>query len=344
MTEKTARGDESRPSPVIAPGDLEHMAALILAAGLNILPSATRAKVIYRLSRAAGTIWHKMNRTAVRRVRHHLEFLFDCKETDTQLEYLVRNQLTLSSWNALIANLLPSLREQHLASLCRIEDLHYVDDVRQRNEVVLLLGFHYGVYGYVIAASLVAQGYPAHLVGYGGNRFGPSGTSYFYRKLYQNRVKRLRQRIQVINIRPGEELQPELNRILEQKHSIVYLLADQYFVVPPGQASSSYLVPLRFIGRTVYLDITGVQLAKRMGAQPFTAIPVQEGQRQRVSIQPMEWAGSGTSAVDIAKDLQVYLARLEQHLLENPALWRDLRRPDLLARMGVFDGKEVVNG
>jgi lauroyl/myristoyl acyltransferase len=327
---------EGSRSPLIVPGDVEHIAALAMAAGLNVLPSALRTSFIHQLSQAIGTIWHKMNRATVRRVRHHLQCLFNYQEADPRLESLVRDQLVLTSWNALIINLLPSLHDKHLTNLLRIEGMHHLDKLRKEDKVVLLLGAHYGAYGYAVAAALSLHGYPAWLVGYGGTRSEPPGTSYLYRKLYWPRVQRLNRRIRMTTIDPGNKSQPELVKILERKTDIVYLLADQYFVVRPGQDHSSGLVPLHLLDRTVYLDVSGVQLAKQMGAQPLTAIAVRDGYRQRVVIEPLEWASSGTATGDIARDLQVYLTRLEQHLLEYPALWRDLRRSDLLSRLGVF--------
>jgi lauroyl/myristoyl acyltransferase len=338
MTEEATLNKKSRP-PLITPGDLEHAAALVLATGLNLLPAALRARVIHQLSRMVGTIWYRTNRGTVRRVRHHLQILFNDKGANAALESLVRDQLILAAWNALMTNLLPSLRDEHLAHLLQIEGLHYVDEMRRQNEPILLLGFHYGAYGYAIAATLTAQGYPTWLFGYGDAHSSPPGTSHLYRKLYWPRVQRLQQRVRMTTVEPGKKTQPELARILAGKDSIAYLLADQYFVVGPGQKPPSHLAPLRLLNCTVYLDMSGVQLAKQMGAQPLTAVPVRDG---RVLIEPLEWVSNGTATTDIARDLQLYLARLEQRLVEYPALWRDLRRQDLLARMGIFEGEGAI--
>jgi hypothetical protein len=143
------------------------------------------------------------------------------------------------------------------------------------------------------------------------------------------------------SVDPGKKAQPELARVLKQKTEIVYLLADQYFIVRPGQNHPLHLTPLRLSGHTVYLDVSGIQLAKQMHARPLTVIPVQDGYRQRVLIEPMEWTNDGTDAANIAQDLQIYLTRLEQRLQEHPALWRDLRRSDLLPRMGIFGRTEL---
>ncbi len=70
-----AESNERPRSPWIALGDLEHVAALVLATGLNLLPAVMRARVIHQLSRIVGTIWYKTNRGTVSRVRHHLQGL-----------------------------------------------------------------------------------------------------------------------------------------------------------------------------------------------------------------------------------------------------------------------------
>jgi lauroyl/myristoyl acyltransferase len=298
---------------------------------------------MYQLSQVLGTIWYRMNRGAVRRVRHHLQYLFGYGQADATLESLVRNQLVLSTWNAMIINLLPSLRDEHLASLLQVQGLHYIDENRRQGGALVLLGAHYGAYGYAVAACLSAHGHSIWLVGYGDSHSPRPGTSRLYRKLYWPRVQRLTQRIKTITINPAQEWQSRLRPVLEQKDGIVYLLPDQYFVVPPGQDRPAHLVPLRFLGHTVYLDIQGVQLVKEMGAQPLMAIPVRDGYRQRILIEPIEWASAGLASTDIVNDLQIYLTRLEQHLVKYPALWRDLRRVDLLPRMGVFES-QTANG
>jgi lauroyl/myristoyl acyltransferase len=309
-----------------------------MAAGLSALPAAMRARVIHQLSQTLGAIWHGTDRGAVRRVRHNLQVLFGYQASPT-LESLVRDQLVLSIWNAFIANLLPSLRDEHLATLCQIEGLHYVEEIQRQNKAVLLLGFHYGAYGYAIAATLSARGYPTRLAAYGAAQVEPRGTSYLYRKLYLPRLTWVNRWVKTVAINPGQKSQPELRKILEHKSDIVYLMADQYFVISPGQDYPPHLVPLRLLNHTVYLDTTGIQLAKRMGCQPLTAIPVKNGHRPRVVIEPMEWAGDGTTRADIAQDLQIYLTRLEQPLLDYPALWRELRRAELLPRLGIFESQ-----
>lgn len=329
------------PTPqLVARGDLEYTAALAVAAGLGVLPPTMRIAVIHRVSQFLGTVLYKTNRDTVRRVRYHLRCLFGFERTDKTLESLVRNQLILTTWNAIILNLLPSHREDQWTQLLQFEGLSNLAESWRRREVVLLLGYHYGAYGFAIAATLSARGLPVCLVGYGDSRAPRPGTSYLYQKLYWPRVQRLLQRVRVVTVDPGRSSQPVLSEILEHKKEIILLLADQYFAVPPGQEHPTHLVPLRLLGHTVYLDITGIELAKKAGARPLTAIPRWNGAGQSVVVEPMKWASGGTATGDIAEDLQTYLNRLEQHLLVYPAMWRDLRRLDLLSRMGVVETEQ----
>lgn len=314
------------------------MAALALGSAIRILPPGTQCRVLHRLSRTAGAIWHMTNGASVRRVRRHLQLLF-AEQAGRRLESLVQDQLALASLNTLIISLLPSLEDEHVTQLLQIGGLRYLDELQSRDEAILLLGGHYGTYGYAIAAALSAQRYPTCLVGYSSSHAPPPQTSRVYNKLYWPRVRKLSQRIRIATVKPGVELQPELSEILERRSDVFYLLADQYFVVRPGQEPPSHLVPLQLLQHTVYLDVTGVRLAKQVGARVLQAIPVRDGYRQRILIEPMEWTSSGTATTDIARDLQVYLAHLERRLLEYPALWRDLRRPDLLPRLGLFESE-----
>ncbi|MBN1584439.1 MAG: hypothetical protein JXA89_27285 [Anaerolineae bacterium] len=355
-----------RTPPLMVPGDIEYLAALALSTGLNILPPAVRVKAIRQMSWLAGMVLHKSNRGSVRRVRNHLRGLFDQGDDRRRdLEEMVHAQLVMSSWNALILHFLPSLRDEHMVHLVQVEGLHYLDELKKQSRPVLLLGAHYGVYGYAVAAALAARGYPTWLVGYGGSQAPPPQTSRWYNKFYWPRVQRLNERIRMIAIDPSQASQTELSRVLVDNESgmdIVYLLPDQYFV--RDQDCFPGLVPVQFLSRTVYLDVSGIQTAKRLGVSVFTAIPAsgavrgksgvpaqdagltpsKTGRGQCVLIEPMEWTSEGTLAADIAQDLQHYMSRLEQRLLAYPALWRDLRRPDLLLRMGVPESKESTDG
>jgi len=337
--ERTTADDRPRP-PLVTGGDVEYLAALGVAAALGLLPASLRAAVINWLSVTLGQVWHRLNRGSVRRVRRHAQRLFGYALDDPALEVLVRRQLTLASWNAILINLLPSLRDEHLSHLLPVEGLHYLDEARGRDQPVVLLSAHYGAYGYAVAAALSAHGYPVWLVGYGDSQSPRPGASRLYRRLYWPRVQRLAERIQLITIDRGLAWQPQLRHILEQKREVVYFLPDQYFVVPPDQSPPPNLAPFCFLSHTAHLDLTGIGLVREMDAQLLTAIPVQDGRRQRIVIEPAPWADGGSIPTDPPDVLQAYLRWLEQYVLKDPALWRDLRRADLLQRMGLFERHE----
>jgi hypothetical protein len=207
----------------------------------------------------------------------------------------------------------------------------------------LLLGAHYGVYGYAIAASLTAQGYPTWLAGYSTSLSIPTNVSRLYKKFYWPRVQRLQELVKQVTVLPGMTSQPDLDRIIEDKSDFLYLLPDQYFIVNVGEPPADYLVELTFLNRVVYLDISGMKPAKQKKTKVFTAIPSTDRRESCVEIQPMPWENSGLRPCDIQEDLQVYLSRLEQRLLENPGLWRDLRRVDLLSRFNNPGAESLIH-
>lgn len=317
------------------------MVALALGSVMKAVPPSARCSMLHRLSRVAGGMWHMTNSESVRRVREHLQLLFDEQATN-RLEPLVRDQLALASLNALLISLLPSLEGRHLSRLLPVRGLRYLDELQLRDKPILLLGAHYGIYGYAVAALLSARGYQASLVGYGGIHTSPPQTSRIYNRLYWPRVQGLRKRIHMATVNPSGELCAAMSPMLEPRAGVFYLLADQYFITRPDEHRLTHLAPVELLKKTVYLDTRVVQLAKEKGAKPLTAIPVLEEGLQVVLIEPMQWAGAGTKREDIAEDLQRYIARLEQRLLENPALWRDLRRPDLLIRFGNSGAEQLV--
>ncbi|MBN1872946.1 MAG: hypothetical protein JXA33_01845 [Anaerolineae bacterium] len=333
--------DKNNRRPWIVSGDIQRLMALALAVGLDTLPAAMCPRILWQLSHIVSKIWYVADPGTVNRIRHHLVTLFDDNKTEAMLNSWVLEQLAFSIWNTLILNLLPSLDDKNLSHLLKIDNLSYLNVLREQMSPVLLLGAHYGVYGYAVTAFLSARGYPTWLVGYSTLRNYPVQASRLYNWLYWPRVQRLEKRVKQVTVAPGEKSQPELIKILKEKTDIFYLLPDQYFIVNENQPLPAHLVSLRFLNRKVYLDISGIQPAKQMGARVFTAIPIANEQEQHITIEPMTWANPGTRAEDIGEDLQVYLSRLEQRLLENPALWRDLRRLDLVDRITSPKGDKV---
>ncbi len=325
------RAEEGRP-PLIARGDWEYVLASLLMVTLRVVPAPKRPPVIGWLSRIAGRLWYRTNHGSVRRVRRHLRRLFGDRLSAQEIEAHIPRHLSLVAWNSMMVDLLPYLDEETTRCLLPIEGLHHLDAIRRQGKAVLLMGGHFGAFAYVIAAVLHALGYPICEVGHGGRPY--PGSSRLYRRLFWPRVRSVRQRFRVIDPQEGPQ-----RALLDafRRGEVVYLLPDQYFIVEPGRSVPPHLIPLRFLGRTVYLETGGVRLAKRMGAEAVLALPVQEGNVQRVPLEPFPYATDGTRPEELARDLQAFLERLEARVRAQPFLWRDLRRPDLLARLGIFE-------
>jgi len=326
----TSHGIESRSSkpPLITLGDLEYVLASVLMFGLRLVPVSRRAGVIGWMSELMGALWHRSNMHNVCLARANLCTLFDGRWSDAEVESHVRRLLTLTAWNSMMIDLLPSLKDEHAAHLLPLEGTHHLDAALERGNGVLLLGAHLGAFAYVIAAALYARHYPVCEVGFGGRP--KPGSSLFYQRLYWPRVMGMRQHFNVIDPQDGPQ-RALLDTLREGK--ILYLLPDEYFIVEPGQSRSQYLVPVEFLGRTVHVETGGIRLAKRLGAEVFTALPVQEGDVHRVPIEPFAFPSDGTTPQDLAHDMRAFLALLEERVRAQPFLWRDLRRPDLFERL-----------
>ncbi len=75
--------------------------------------------------------------------------------------------------------------------------------------------------------------------------------------------------------------------------------------------------------------------AGRLGAGVLVVLPTKFQDTYRVSIEPIELPTAGLTPLDLAEDLRVFMGRVEQCILERPYLWRDLRRADLMLRLGM---------
>jgi len=264
----------------------------------------------------------------VRLARANIQTLFGARWSDAEIESHVRKLLTLTAWNSMMIDLLPALQDEHAAHLMPVEGTHHLDEAMARGRGVLLLGAHLGAFAYVVAAVLYARQYPVCEVGYGGRP--KPGSSLFYRRFYWPRVMGMRQHFNVIDPQNGPQ-RALLDTLREGK--ILYLLPDEYFILDQPRSHSQYLVPVELLGRTVHVETGGLRLAKRLGAEVFTALPVQEGRVQRVFIEPFAFPTSGTAPEDLAQDMRAFLTMLEARVKAQPFLWRDLRRHDLFERL-----------
>lgn len=317
---------EEKP-PLIAPGDLQFVLAVSFIIGLHILPSSMRPRFLLNLSRGLGAVWHKSNMRDGRRVRYHLQTVFPGRWTDAEIEHLIRQQLSLTVWNFMTLNLIPTLSQEQSAQLLPVDGMHHLDEARSQDKAVLLLGAHVGPYAYPIAAVLQSQGYDVYEVGHARPR---QGSSQLYRKLYWPRIQKTCQHMQIID--PLQGVQIDLLNVIRDK-KIMYLLPDQMFILPPDMERSNHLVPIDYLGHRVNLETGGLRLCKRLGTAVFTILPEFVDGRYRAKIAPFTLPTSGLKPSDLAVDLQHFMNQVAHIIEEQPFLWRDLRRSDLLERL-----------
>ena len=319
--------NESRP-PLIARGDLQFLLAVGFIWMLRLLPASLRPRFLIRLSRILGSIWHKSNMPDVQRVRAHLQQLFPDRWSPSEIETIVRKQLSLTVWNFMTLNLIPTLNQEQSARLLPVAGLHHLEALKKEGQPALLLGAHIGPYAYPIAAVLMANGLQVHEVGHARPR---QGSSWLYRKLYWPRIQATCQFMQVID--PLQGGQTELLDVL-RSGKVLFLLPDQLYVVNADEQHSRHLVEISYLGRTVHLETGGLRLCKRLKTAVFTTIPTFKNNHYQISIEPFTLPTSSLHPNDLATDLQCFMNQVAEHIEEQPFLWRDLRRADLLKRLG----------
>ncbi len=314
--------------PLVSPRDLEYVLASGLMLSLRFVPLSKRLQIIESLSHFVGRVWHLTNLNNVRRIRYNLQHLFGSTLSSTEIEQHIRGVLTLTAWNSMIVDLLPSLDDEQAKTLLPLDGLHHIAERQAQGKPILLLGAHVGVFAYAIAAVLYAHGYDLCEVGFGGQP--KVGSSLLYQKLYWPRVAAVRQRFQVFD--PHNGPQRILLDTFKRGH-IVYLLPDEYTILQPEQEPPPNLAAINFLGGIVYLETGGLRLAKRMDAEIITALPRQENGRQRIYFEPLGYATDGFTLPDLTQDLSCFMALVETRIQEQPFLWRDLRRDDLFQRL-----------
>jgi lauroyl/myristoyl acyltransferase len=117
--------------------------------------------------------------------------------------------------------------------------------------------------------------------------------------------------------------------------NVLFLLPDQLYVVPPGTPRSPHLVPIDYLGHTVNLETGGLRLCKRLETAVFTALPTFIDNQYRIKIEPFELPTTGLNPPALAADLQHFMNKVAGCIQKQPFLWRDLRRADLLPRLGI---------
>lgn len=320
---------EERPAKLVEPGDIQFILAAMVTAAMQMIPSARRPHMVMQLSERLGALWYSLNMRDVRRVRSHMRLLLGDLWVDAEIESHVRRQLSLTVWNYLILNLIPSISPKQAENLLPIDGLEHLDQAIDMHQPLLLLGAHVGPYAYPIAAMLLARHYAVREVGHAQPR---QGSSIIYRKLYWPRVSKTIEHLAVVNTLEG--MSKAVLDIL-RADQILYLLPDQFYIVDQGYPPSPHLVQVTFLRRLVNLETGGLRLAKRLGARVFTALPTYEQGMYHIHIQPLELPTDGLRPADLATDLRAFMEQVEQCIYRQPFLWRDLRRSDLLQRLGV---------
>jgi lauroyl/myristoyl acyltransferase len=318
-----------RKSPLVAAGDLQFVMASAVAAAMHLVPPAQRPQFVGRFSDRLGRLWYAANLSDVRRIRLHLRQLFGDELTDDAIEETIRRQLGLTVWNYLILNLIPTLSHAQAETLLPVDGTEHLAAARQRGQPVLLLGAHVGPYAYPVAAVLLAKGYHVREIGHAQPRVG---SSRLYQKLYWPRVSKTCEHLAVVNSLDG--MSTAVLDIL-RSGQILYLLPDQFYLADYGSKAGAQLVSVPFLNHTVQLETGGLRLAKRLGAQILTALPRFEDGLYRVVIEPLPLSTTGFAPADLAQDLQRFMDLVAHCIVAQPFLWRDLRRSDLLARLGI---------
>ncbi len=318
---------ETRP-PLIAAGDLQFILAVGFIYGLRLLHSSIRPRFLMQFSNSLGALWHKSNMQDVRRVRTHLQQLFPDRWSAKEIETIVRQQLSLTAWNFMTLNLIPTLSKEQSAQLLPVTGMESLTALRAGGRSALLLGAHIGPYAYPVAAVLMANGFHVHEVGHARPR---QGSSWLYRKLYWPRIQATCQFMQVIDPLQGGQM--ELLDVLRDG-KILFLLPDQLYVLAKNEHHSRHLVQIAYLGHTVNLETGGLRLCKRLKTAVFTALPTFTDGHYHIHIEPFKLPTIGLHPDNLATDLQLFMDQVAQRIETQPFLWRDLRRADLLARLG----------
>ncbi|MCB9422103.1 MAG: hypothetical protein H6667_20040 [Ardenticatenaceae bacterium] len=317
---------QERP-PLVAPGDLQFVLAVSFIVGLHALPASVRPRFLMQLSRMLGVAWYRSSMRDVHRVRHHLQTIFPNRWPNATVEQIIRQQLSLTVWNFMTLNLIPTLSQEQSAHLLPVAGTHHLEEARTQDKAVLLLGAHIGPYAYPIAAVLQSQGYKIHEVGHARPR---QGSSWLYRKLYWPRIQKTCQHMKVID--PLKGTQNNLLDVIYNKE-VLFLLPDQLFILPPDVTRPPQLVPIDYLGYSVNLETGGLRFCKRLETAVFTALPEFVDGRYHITIEPFSLPTTGLKPEDLATDLQQFMDKVAHIIETQPFLWRDLRRSDLLERL-----------
>jgi KDO2-lipid IV(A) lauroyltransferase len=235
----------------------------------------------------------------------------------------------MTIWNSLVIHALPALTKQQIVNLVPVDGLSCLDDHLAAGRPVLVWCYHFGVHHLIVAALLHARGYPIHVVAHALHM--PAGASVFQR-FYLRRLQRISGQFPMIDPQEGPE-----RTMLDVFRSKQCLCITPDYMIPEAQPRSAFEVPVDFLGHRACLHTGGLRLAKRFHAGVVTILSVQQDDHERrLIVEPFDLPTVGFTPVELQRDLQMCMQRLEAQVLAYPCLWWDLKRDDLLERLEVI--------
>jgi lauroyl/myristoyl acyltransferase len=295
---------------------------------MQLLPASQRVRVVNKISTFLGWLLHAVNVHSTRTMRKNLNTVLGSDRSPDVVEADLRRLLSLTVWNALMINSLPVLSREQIVDLVPIDGISCLDGYLDDGRPVLIWSYHFGVHPLIVAAILHARGYPIHAIAH--VRQTPVAASVFQR-FYLQRLERIGDQFPVIN--PREGVQREMLDVLRNKECL-YVTPDYMIPEDEIQPKSAFVVPIDFLGRRTWLQTGGLRLAKRLNAQVVTMLSTQgNGSERRLLVEPFELPTPGLKPVELQRDLQTCMRRLELHVLAHPYLWWDLKRDDLVKRL-----------
>ena len=315
---------------LVSPGDVTYVLASLFLSGMQLLPASQRVRVVNKVSALLGRLLHAANVHSTITIRNNLNTVLDSDRSPDVVEADLRRLLSLAVWNALMINSLPVLSREQIVDLVPIDGISCLDDYLDDGRPVLIWSYHFGVHPLIVAAILHARGYPIHAIAH--VRQMPVAASVFQR-CYLQRLERIGNQFPVIN--PREGVQREMLDVLRNKECL-YVTPDYMIPADEIQPKSAFVVPIDFLGRRTWLQTGGLRLAKRLKAQVVTMLSTPgdgNGDERRLLVEPFELPTPGLKPVELQRDLQMCMRRLELHVLAHPYLWWDLKRDDLAERL-----------
>jgi len=313
---------------LVSPGDLTYVLASLFLSSMQLLPPSRRVWLINGISKFLGRLLHAVNVHSTETIRQNLNTVLASGRPIDSVEADLLKLLSLIVWNALTINSLPVLPREEIANLVPIDGTSCLDGYLDDGHPVLIWSYHFGVHPLIVAAMLHARGYPLHAVTH--IRQMPVAASAFQRR-YLRRLNRISNQFPVID--PREGVKRDMLDVLKNKECL-YVTPDYMIPEEENPSTSAFVVPIDFLGRRAWLHAGGLRLPKRLKAKIATVLSTQDNRGvQRLIVEPFELPTPGLTPVELQRDLQMCMRRLEAQVLAHPYLWWDLKRDDLVERL-----------